>query len=463
MSTPRILIVDDSPVVLRALSAHLAELGLQITTARDGNEGKQLAFHESFDLIITDIDMPGMDGFALCSSLKENAETRGIPVVILSSYDNEENINRGFQMGATAFISKTEGSEYIEESIAEIIRQSTFQRQRRILVVDDSATIRRIVKKALQEAGFQVETAIHGREALAMISAGALPDLILSDIDMPEMNGIDFCEAVHADPQLATIPFMIMSANSERSIVRRMLHRGANAYLVKPFNLEQLVVTVEKMLSDQYLLLLKDRERLDAERRLMLASITSLITALEARDEYTRGHSEAVALILSGMAMQLGLTSEEHETLEIAGRLHDLGKIGIPDHILLKPGKLTEEEFESIRRHPIVGAGILESIPTLSQIIPVILHHHERFDGTGYPDRLKREEIPLWARMTAVADTFDALTSDRPYRQGMPVEIALQIITEVRGTQLCPECVDVFLAWMRSEGRLQGPYRGKQG
>ena len=140
---------------------------------------------------------------------------------------------------------------------------------------------------------------------------------------------------------------------------------------------------------------------------------------------------------------------EEIESLGIAGRLHDLGKIGVPDSILLKPGRLSEEEFAVIKEHPVIGASILGSIPSIRPLLPVILHHHERFDGKGYPDGIRGKQITLWARITAVADTYHALTSDRPYRKGMDREKALGIIEEVRGTQLCPDCVDVFQILMR--------------
>jgi len=262
------------------------------------------------------------------------------------------------------------------------------------------------------------------------------------------MDGIALCKTIHESTDLAEIPFVTMSTNSDRAIMRRMLEWGASAYLVKPFNLEQLVITIEKLLSDHFLIILKDKQRLEAERKMMLASITSLIAALEARDHYTRGHSESVSLLVSEMGTQMGLASEEIDSLGIGGKLHDIGKIGIPDHILLKPGRLTEPEFAIVREHPLTGAHILGSIPSMQAIIPVIRHHHERFDGRGYPDGLKGKEIPLWARMTAVADAYDALTSDRPYRKGMSQGKALNIIEDVRGTQLCPDCVDVFFKFI---------------
>jgi len=229
-----------------------------------------------------------------------------------------------------------------------------------------------------------------------------------------------------------------------------MLQSGAATYIVKPFNVDQLIIMVEKLLSDHFQLILKDRERLETESQAMLASISSLVQALEARDQYTRGHSEDVSKICIELAKRMNVAQDELEDIAIAARLHDIGKIGVRDDVLLKPGKLTDSEFAMIKRHPVVGAKILEPIPRLEKVIPIVLSHHERFDGKGYPEGLKGKNIPFWARVTAVADTFDALTSNRPYRDSLPREKALQIIADVRGTQLCPESVDLFLGWIQA-------------
>jgi response regulator RpfG family c-di-GMP phosphodiesterase len=356
-------------------------------------------------------------------------------------------VEQGFNVGAAAYVSKSEAQALLNETIEKVLEKSRFHRSRLVLVVDDSPNIRQRVAQALEEAGFQVLEAEDGKQALKRI-AERRPDLILSDLDMPRMNGLDLCRKLHGDPDLGAIPFVVMSSNSDRAVMRQLLQSGAAGYLVKPFNLEQAVITVEKLISDHFLLLLKERERLDLEQKMMLAGITSLIVALEARDHYTRGHSEAVALLVTKMAAHMNAAPEEIESLGISGRLHDIGKIGIPDSILLKPGRLSEEEFAVIRKHPVIGASILGSIPSIKPLLPVILHHHERFDGSGYPNGLKGEEILLWARMTAVADTYDALTSDRPYRQALSRERAMEIIEEERGRQLCPECVEAFVSLM---------------
>jgi putative two-component system response regulator len=454
MNQTNILVVDDSPIVRKALTRQLEKYGASVSQAEDGQQGLQAAYEGSFDLIITDVEMPHLNGFGLCERLKDNPSTRGIPVIILSSLETDKDIEQGFKAGAAAYVSKSEAQIQLNETIERVLQKSRFHHSRLILIVDDSSKIRQLLSQGLEVAGFQVATAENGKEALKRMQ-DLRPDLILSDMDMPEMGGIDFCKKIHADPALAAIPFVIMSANSHRAIMRRLVQWGAASYLIKPFNLEQVVITVEKLLSDHFLILLKERERLDSERKMLLASITSLVVALEARDPYTRGHSEAVAGLLAEMASHMNANQEEIESLGIAGRLHDLGKIGVPDNILLKPGRLTEEEFAVIREHPVVGASILGSIPSIKPLLPIILHHHERFDGKGYPQGLKGEQIVLWARMTAVVDTYHALTSDRPYRQGFSQDKALGIIQEVRGTQLCPDCVDVFLDLLRGPKDIQ--------
>lgn len=441
---PRILVIDDSATVRNVLTKQLEVFGAKVTLAEDGEKGWLEAIRTKYDLIIADIDMPKLNGIDLCHQLKDNPGTRGIPVIIVSSSDKDKDIDLGFKAGATAYVSKSEVHNQLNEVIEKVLTQSRFSRERCILLVDDSSTIRQIVSKALEEAGFQVMTAVNGVQALKRISEKR-PDIIISDINMPEMDGIELCKRTHADPETAIIPFVMMSTISDRANMRRVLGWGASSYLVKPFNTEQVVITVERLLSDHYLILLKEKERLDSEQKMMLAGITSLIEALEARDPYTRGHSEAVAKLIARIGKQMNIDRETIESMTLAGKLHDIGKIGVPDTILMKPAKLTDEEFSIIKKHPLTGVSILGSIHSLQSLLPTILHHHERFDGKGYPSGLKGEAIMLWARITAVADTYHALISDRPYRKRLSHDEAIGIIKSVRGTQLCPDCVDTFL------------------
>ncbi|MFH2065287.1 MAG: response regulator [Pseudomonadota bacterium] len=442
-----ILVVDDSPAIRKSLINLLEPLDANIVEAENGKIALNQAINHNFDVIISDIDMPVMDGIEFCRELKNRPETRGIPVIVVSAFDSEEDVNKGFQAGAADYLSKDHAKEQLCDKVKEVMKKAGFQRRQVIMVVDDSETIRHVVQNGLEKNGYQTITAENGQQAMDLLK-NIKPDLILSDIDMPVMNGFRFREIVRSKHEFSDIPFIVMSANNDRGSMKRMLKYGASAYICKPFNIDQLVIMVEKTLSDQFLMLFHEKERLMSERNLMVASITSLVTALEARDAYTKGHSEAVGKIVSGMLALSGADRIEIENGLLGGRLHDIGKIGITDSILFKEGRLTKEEFHKIKMHPVIGAGILEPIPSLHNIVDMVKHHHERMDGAGYPDGLKGSRIPLWARMTAVADTFHALTSDRPYRKACCRENALQTIIDEKGRQLCPDCVSLFLQYI---------------
>lgn len=450
--SPNILIVDDSPTIRTGLSRELERMGAVVTQASDGCHGFEIAKSRDFDLIITDVEMPGMDGFSLCERLNGLQTKKSTPIVILSSRDQEQDVERGFRVGAAGYVSKSTPKSELRERVREILDRNALLKGRRVLVAGESRFDRKIAEKALSEAGFQVIAVENGRKALELLR-NITPDLILSDLNMPEIDGYQFCKAVHASESFRQIPFVIMSSDADRATMRRLLQYGASAFLVKPFNVDQLVITAERLLSEHFRRLVRERESLESERKLIIGSITSLVLALEARDQYTRGHSDMVAGIAVEMARKMGFDEEQIERTRISGKLHDLGKIGIRDDILLKPGSLSVEEYSIIKQHPTIGADILSPIPSLADIIPAIASHHERLDGKGYPQGLKGSQIPLLARIIAVADTYDALTSSRSYRKGFSHEKALQIVMDVKGTQLCPDCVHIFLSSIKSNSK----------
>lgn len=451
LTDARILAVDDSISALSLYKGLLEPLGAEVHTAEDGREGLEMARAENYDLIISDVDMPRMDGIALCRSVRSDQKTFKTPIIISSTFSTEADIEKGFEAGASAYLSKSEVRQLLIKTVSEVLHRTRQVLQRKILIVDDSRSILQFLEKGLAGEGFQTESVSNGQLALERLACER-PDLILSDINMPVMDGFALCRAVKSDPVLAPIPFVVMSSNKDRAHMNRMVQYGAAAYLVKPFNINQLIVFIEKILSDHFLLLLKERERLEIERNNLLGSITSLISALEARDSYTRGHSEGVSHIAAGMVALSGANGADVERVAIGGRLHDIGKIGVRDSVLLKPGRLTDEEFAQIKRHPEIGKSILQAIPSLTDILPIVCHHHEFWNGNGYPFGLKGSEIPFWARVTAVADIFHALTSDRPYREAMSTDKAFEIIRAEREKQLCPESVDLFFRWIESQG-----------
>ena len=444
MGNLRILLIEDSASMRQRLVQLLRPLRADIEEASNGYDGLKIAQSYHLDLIITDLDMPGMDGLELCQLLQRDPITRGIPVIIVSAFDSNSDIDLGFQAGAWEYVSKQDAEVQLLKTIEDVLSKFSFHRERLIMVVDDSRLVCRLVKEGLERAGFQVVTAKNGKIAYELITQRK-PDLIVSDLDMPVMTGFELCDALHSHPEYAAIPFVVMSTISDRGHMKRIIRRGAVSYIVKPFNIDQVVILVERLLSDQFQILLKERERLETERSLMLGSIASLISALEARDSYTRGHSETVSQIVTGMATLMNASYEEIEMVSIGGRLHDIGKIGIRDDILFKPGTLTPKEFDIIKQHPVIGANILKPIASLTDVVSIVLYHHERPDGRGYPYGLT--SIPFWAGVVSVADIYSALRSKRPYQDSLPEDKVLQIIQDVRGTQLTEESVELFMAW----------------
>ena len=328
-----------------------------------------------------------------------------------------------------------------------------------ILVVDDEEFIRTLVRERLELSGYSIGEASNGKDALAKLSAERY-SVLLTDIRMPEMDGIALLkESASRYPDTAGI---VMSAYAELDTAVAALKIGACDYITKPFNFDVLLITIEnairkkaieRQLQDYQLNLEKKvKEQTDLINSVYVRSIDALIKALEAKDFYTRGHSQRVTMYSVAIGKSMHLPEERIERLRQAAVLHDLGKIGIREDIMNKPGKLTEEEFKEITLHPEVATRILEPIPFFRPVLPSILHHHERFDGKGYPAGLAGKAIPLESRIMAIADTFDAMTSTRAYRNALSLEAANVEILRCSGAQFDPEIVPVF---MEVQGKIE--------
>lgn len=327
----------------------------------------------------------------------------------------------------------------------------------KILIVDDNRASQIALSGVLMEDQYELHFASDGPEAL-MKTAGLMPDLVLLDQMMPGMSGMEVCEAIRANPPLSEIPVVFVTALDDRQTRLAAFKAGADDVLAKPIDRLEMRMRVRNITRlNRYRNLVESRE--DAHRalvRLAAAYDETIIgwsRALELRDMETKGHSDRVTTWTMDLAKALNLPEEEREILRRGALLHDIGKMGIPDSILLKQGRLTPGEWDWMRRHPVYGRDMLAHIQHLAPSIDVPYCHHERWDGKGYPEGLAGEDIPYHARIFSVVDVFDALTSDRPYRKAWTFEATCEYIASQSGTQFDPKVIDVFLSLARG-GKL---------
>lgn len=305
-----------------------------------------------------------------------------------------------------------------------------------VLVVDDQAANRELLQARLAELGYDVREARDGVEALEGIEAEE-PDLVLLDIDMPRMGGLTVCRRLKAHPLLRLIPVVLLTAFQDRETRLAGLEAGADDFLTKPFDHAELLVRTKALLRDREL-----NKQLDAAEGVILA----LARVVEARDRYTIHHAERVGLYSREIGQARGLGDKDLEILYKGGVLHDLGKILVPSEILLKAGGLTAEERGVMQMHSREGARICEPLRSVVPMLPIMRHHHEHVDGSGYPDRLAGEDIPLGARIASIADSWDAMTSDRPYRASLGVDEARDRLTRGAGSQWDAALVEIFVS-----------------
>ncbi len=309
----------------------------------------------------------------------------------------------------------------------------------RLLIVDDMESMRMALEDTLRLHGYEVISAASGEEALQLLRSQRF-DLLLTDQAMPGLSGIELAEAtarIHPD-----VPIVLLTGHTDVELAKMSLQRGASDFVTKPVNIRELPIVIERNLTRRRLEAARLRER---EAQVLLEALKALASAVDAKDPYTARHSMHVTHLSMILADAIGLSSEEKYCLELSAWMHDVGKIGVPDQILTKAGRLSPEEFEVMKMHAAKGAEIVGQIAELSRVADVIRHHHERLDGHGYPDSLRGEAIPLLSRIIFIADTFEAMTSDRSYRKSAGRERAVMELQEHAGSQFDPDLVEVFV------------------
>ncbi|MCI0572535.1 MAG: response regulator [Myxococcaceae bacterium] len=330
----------------------------------------------------------------------------------------------------------------------------------RILIVDDDESVRDVISVLLREEGYNCLTSPSAELALSLVGAEETP-LVISDMKMPGRDGLWLLENLRDSHPDTSVIMLTGFGDTEAAV--DCLRRGAVDYLLKPPKLTDLIRAIERALAKRRIELARKRYQKKLERkvrdrttelRVALRDIAdtyektllALVAALDAREHETSDHSQRVVKYTVAIAERLGIQGQELEEIGRGALLHDIGKIGVPDAVLLKPGKLTPDEWAEMRRHPEIGFQMIHAIPFLATPAQIVLSHQERYDGRGYPRNLERDHIHIGARIFAVADTLDAMTSDRPYRMGTSFGTAIQEIERCAGTQFDPEVVRAFLS-----------------
>jgi putative two-component system response regulator len=307
----------------------------------------------------------------------------------------------------------------------------------RLLVVDDVPQNRTLLERMLRLEGYTVASAPDGEAALRMVQAEP-PDLIVSDIDMPHLNGIEFCRRVKEDPNTRLVPFILITGLADRDSRIAGIEAGADDFLGKPFDSQELKARVRSLLR-----LKRYTDELDSAESVIL----SLAMTVEARDPYTRGHCQRIAAYAMLIGERIGASEEQMSALHRGGYLHDVGKIGVPDAVLFKPTGLTADEYDVLKRHTVIGDRLCGDLRSLLLVRPIVRHHHERLDGSGYPDGLRGDGVPLLAQVISIVDEYDAITTSRPYRQALPPERAFdELSRDARRGRLNADLVEIFNA-----------------
>lgn len=322
-----------------------------------------------------------------------------------------------------------------------------------VLCIDDNLEVLKLMKMLLSDE-FDLELTDSAEKGLALLREKG-PDIVLCDVMMPGMDGHAFSRTVKSDEALKHVPILLVTARTGSEMLAEGIQAGADDYISKPFDSVELKARIRALLRMRQVeselalvnrnLKMRTSDLVDQQRSLFLSTVKSLVTAIDAKDEYTRHHSTRVTEFTLKIAKKMGFSEKELGDLELAALLHDVGKIGVPEHILNKPGKLTDAEFTQIKEHPGRGESILTPVIELKDIRKIVRSHHEQYNGRGYPDGLKGREIPLGARIMALADTYDSITSERPYRKAASHRYAVKEIIRCSGTQFDPEVVEHFL------------------
>ncbi|MCP3875445.1 MAG: response regulator [Desulfobacteraceae bacterium] len=493
----KILVVDDEEGILDVTEGYFQRKGYEVYTAGNGVEALEILNKVKIECVFTDINMPLMDGLELAENIRQLEST--LPVVIMTGYPSLENSIETLKNGVVDYLIKPVNLEQMELTLKRILRERELFVENLILKeeVDRQERLKKLNHELLERVD-EVNTLNRVMEDFSSTDSSYSIFNKVVDLGVEELKADKAFFHIYSDQEKSLVQVASTDCGIENEAVRLLFGKdlsemantfildvlstdhnpclisglGKNVHLddvihslmIVPLKIRDKIFGIASAFSfsakkvfnekDLYYMSFITQKAASAIENIALyeniydnlfSTLYAFVRALEVRDLYTRKHSTRVAKYAHMISKEMGCTEEELDIVSFAGSLHDIGKIGIRDDILLKPGKLTEEEFEKIKEHPVIGADIISKLGLWDKEMEIIRHHHERFDGKGYPDGLKGDEIPKLARIMFVADSFDAMASDRAYRKRMEKIKVINIIKENSGTQFDPEVVKAFL------------------
>ncbi len=481
----RILVVDDEQVVREVLSDFLTSENFIVETVASGEEALNQLSKSHFDVVLTDLKMEGISGIDLLKEIKE--KKLDTIVIIMTGYGTVDSAVEAIKLGAFDYIMKPFKVDELLQILRRAINQQQLERENIRLKevmnlyelseavnrsLDLENVLRVMADTVLKELGADVVSVF--LEEPAEYETQIIEQFIYPDSVGAEADGYGSINQEKLYQAFKNKPYLILSSAQLKRYFKTLPEKkGLSSLLTVPLRIKDQIVGVVCVYSyrrnyrfsegqAKLLIILADRAAQAIEnarlyqnlRRTFRETIEGLVSALEAKDKYTSGHSRRVTEYALLIAQAIGLPQEEQEKIEWAGLLHDIGKIGIRLEALNKPGKITKQEHEMFKDHTTMGKQILEQIHFLQEIVPLVYHHHEWYDGSGYPTGIKAEQIPLGARILAIADAYDAMTSDRPYRKALTQEEAIKELRRCSGTQFDPNLVEVFITQLEQNKKI---------
>ncbi|MBI5875865.1 MAG: response regulator [Deltaproteobacteria bacterium] len=486
MPKGNILIIDDEPVILDAASEIFKKADYKVATACNGIEGMEKLAKGSFDLVITDIRMPGMDGLSLIQKIRKEVST-DLPVVVVTGHGTIDTAIESMRHGTQGFLLKPFTPREILDVAEDAVRKSNILKEniklKAFLPIFDvnkrllsEVNIDRLLEKAVEEVSRHT---IADTSSLMLLGEDGYLEIKASfgmELDLEKPVRVKTGEGIAGIVAEKKEPLLLdQRANDDPVLKHMMTHINIKSALSSPIisrkggligvlNMAKMTdaqpftnsdMEMASIICGQLGIAIENARLYEGIEKSYIDIIAALASTIEARDSSTAGHAIRMAEYSSLTAIKMGMALNEIVMIRRAALLHDIGKIGIPDNILLKNAPLSEDEYRFMKEHPLIGIAILDNVEGLKDIGNIVKHHHEHFDGSGYPDGLKGDEIPLGARIIAAADAFEAMTTERPYRKAIPVIDAAGELKKMAGTQFDPKVVDVLMQVLTSRGVLR--------